>query len=279
MEMMETIETTRVTSFAAVFRAAHPHPHPNLQAQNGSNATFCLMRGQHRGGTKVCPLLTWLSEPKHKIPGSRARQMFFPSQVVEVVMSYNDWRLWSTYFIVFQNSWRGISTLCFGCGWLTQKQLVGRSAWETHLELHSPALHKRILSGTIQRLQVLHYKPWMLRSETENPNGVLETFLTMLDPHGPGNPSRMVVHVCCQKTRHGWILIWKQTSFGLAVFLEHSLVEKGPKTKCCRFCNLHWGCSHQGPYFDPTVHFILVALCSTHKTKATISWFDVTLKN
>ena len=148
MEMMETIEMTRVTSFAAVFRVAHPHPHPNLQVQNGSNATFCLMRGQHRGGTKVSPLLTWLSEPKHKIPGSRARQMVFPGQVVEVIMSYNDWRVWSTYFIVLQNSWHGIATLCFGSGWLTQEQLVGRSAW---------ALHKRILSATIQRIQVLHY--------------------------------------------------------------------------------------------------------------------------
>ena len=43
----------------------------------------------------------------------------------------------------------------------------------------------------------------MLRSETENPDGVLETFLTMLDPHGPGNPSRMVVHVSCQKLGMG----------------------------------------------------------------------------
>ena len=123
-------------------------------------------------------------------------------------------------------------------------------------------------------VSALYIKPWMLRSETENPNGVLETFLTMLDPHGPGNPSRMVVHVCCQKTRHGWILIWKQTSFGLAVFLEHSLVEKGPKTKCCRFCNLHWGCSHQRPYFDPTIHFILVASCSTHKGHNFLVWCD-----
>ena len=31
------------------------------------------------------------------------------------------------------------------------------------------------------------------------------------------------------------------------------------------------------PYFDPTVHFILVCLCSTRKP--TISWFDVTLIN
>ena len=89
-------------------------------------------------------------------------------------------------------------------------------------------------------------------------------------PQAPGNPSRMVVHVCCQKIRHGWILIWKQTSFGLTVFLEHCLVEEGLKSKCCRFCNLHWACSDQRLYFDPTVDFMFV--CVPH-TKASV-WCD-----
>ena len=46
----------------------------------------------------------------------------------------------------------------------------------------------------------------------------------------------MVVHVCCQKIRHGRILIWEQNSFGLTVCLEHCLVEEGLKSKCCRSC-------------------------------------------
>ena len=39
-----------------------------------------------------------------------------------------------------------------------------------------------ILSTTIQGLQVLHYRPWMLGSEIENPNQVLETFLITVRP-------------------------------------------------------------------------------------------------
>ena len=93
-------------------------------------------------------------------------------------------------------------------------------------------------------------------------------------PHGPGNPSRMVVYVCCQQIRHGWILMWKQNSLGLTVFSEHCLVERGLKSKYCSFCNLHSACSRQRPYFDHTVHFILVCLCSTHKGHNFPVWCD-----
>ena len=89
----------------------------------------------------------------------------------------------------------------------------------------------------------------MLGSEIENA-GVLETFLISTLPLCPGNPSSMVVHVCCQKVRHGHgcILVWKQNSFGITVFLEQCLVEKGLKSKCRRFCNLLSACSHQRPW-------------------------------
>ena len=107
-------------------------------------------------------------------------------------------------------------------------------------------------------------KPWI--------SGNLSNFKACLTlAQCPGNPSRMVVHLWCQKVRHGWILVWKQNSFCITVLLEHCLPEKGLKSKCCRFYNLHSACSHQRPYFDPTVHFILVCF---PRTKATISWFD-----
>ena len=92
--------------------------------------------------------------------------------------------------------------------------------------------------ATIQGLQVLHYGPWMLGSEIENPNGV----------HPPSWSRQLMVHVCCQRVRHGSILVWKQNSVGLTVFLEQCLVEKGLKSKCCRFYDLHQACSHQRPY-------------------------------
>ena len=54
-------------------------------------------------------------------------------------------------------------------------------------------------------------------------------------PQGPNNPSRMVVHICRQRIRHGWVLMSKQNRFGLTVFLENCLVEEGLKSECCRF--------------------------------------------
>ena len=57
---------------------------------------------------------------------------------------------------------------------------------------------------------------------------------------------------CIQKVRHGWILMWKPSSFGPTVFLEHCLVEEGLKSKCCRFSNLHWGILTQHLSMQPS---------------------------
>ena len=57
---------------------------------------------------------------------------------------------------------------------------------------------------------------------------------------------------CIQKVRHGWILMWKQNSFGLRAFLEHCLVEESLKSKCCRFSNLHWGILTQHLSMQPS---------------------------
>ena len=125
------------------------------------------------------------------------------------------------------------------------------------------------LIGTQGSLRELSWKPFgCLTSYKALSSSQLQSRdfrFCIMDPE-----CRMVVHVCCQKIRHGWILIWKQTSFGLTVFLEHCLVEEALKSKCCRFCNLHCACSDQRLYFDPTVDFMFV--CVPH-TKASV-WCD-----
>ena len=41
----------------------------------------------------------------------------------------------------------------------------------------------------------------------------------------------MAVRECCEKKRHGWLLMWKHHGFGLTVFLKRCLVEEGLKSK------------------------------------------------
>ena len=72
----------------------------------------------------------------------------------------------------------------------------------------------------------------------------------------------MVVHICRQRIRHGWVLI---------VFLENCLVE-GLKSECCRFSGL---LSMLTPEATLTLQFIS-SLSSPH-AQATISWLDKTM--
>ena len=101
------------------------------------------------------------------------------------------------------------------------------SCWQRLLKAPCIALSYStfmILTATIQGLQVLHDRLWMLGSEIENPNGVLESFL--FSPYLEWWCANVV-----KKNRHGWILMGKHNGFGLTVFLKHCLVEEGLKSK------------------------------------------------
>ena len=118
-----------------------------------------------------------------------------------------------------------------------------------------------ILSATIQGLQVLHFRPWMFGSKIENHHGVLDSFLTMLDP--PSWSLATHLELWCtyadKKIRHGWILIWKQNSFGLTVILGALLGRRGSEIK------VDWATS-EAMLKSYTAHFYpSVCVPHTHK--------------
>ena len=90
-------------------------------------------------------------------------------------------------------------------------------------------LHKRTYAETQGGL-------WLLLQDfififTETTSSSFSSKESLWPIAGPGNPSRTVVQVCWQKIRHGWILIWKQNSFGLTVPLGVLLGRRGSEIK------------------------------------------------
>jgi len=98
----------------------------------------------------------------------------------------------------------------------------------------------------------------MLGCEIENPNGVLETFLTMFDPQGPINPSRIGVKklgmggFSCEKQ-----LFWPYSALGALFGRRRSEI------KVLQVLPL--SVPHQRSHFDATVHFIFACVPCTQR--------------
>ena len=105
------------------------------------------------------------------------------------------------------------------------------SCWQPFLQAPCIALSYStfmILTTTIQGLQVLHDRLWMLGSEIENPNWVLESLLFMLDsPYLEWWYANVV-------KKKGWLLMWKHHGFGLTVFCR--LAANHPEFLGCLLC-------------------------------------------